>query len=50
MQETQGWFLGQEAPLEKEMAIQSSIPAWEIQWPEEPGGLLSEGLQESDLT
>ena len=33
--------LGQDDPLEKEMAIQSSILAWEIPWTEEPGGLRS---------
>ena len=37
--------LGQEDPLEKEMATHSSIPAWEILWAEEPGGLQSMGLQ-----
>ena len=31
--------LGQEAPLEKEMATNSSILAWEIPWTEEAGGL-----------
>ena len=31
--------LGQEDPLGKEMAIHSSILAWEIPWTEEPGGL-----------
>ena len=31
--------LGQEDPLEKEMATHTSIPAWEISWMEEPGGL-----------
>ena len=31
--------LGQEDPLEKEMAAQSSILAWEIPWTEEPRGL-----------
>ena len=31
--------LGQEDPLEKEMATHSSILAWEIPWIEEPGGL-----------
>ena len=31
--------LGQEDPLEKEMATQSSIFAWDIPWTEEPGGL-----------
>ena len=45
MQETWIWSLGQEDPLEKEMAAHSSIPAWEIPWTEEPGGLRSMGLQ-----
>ena len=31
--------LGWEDPLEKEMATHSSIPAWEIPWTEESGGL-----------
>ena len=43
MQETQVWFLGQEDPLEKEMATHSSILAWRIPWTEEPGGLRSKG-------
>ena len=30
IQETQVWSLGQEDPLEKEMATHSSIPAWRI--------------------
>ena len=33
--------LGREDPLEKEMAIHSSILAWRIPWTEEPGQLLS---------
>ena len=33
------WSLGQEDPLEKEMAAHSSILAWKIPWTEEPGGL-----------
>jgi len=41
MQEMQVWSLGQEDPLEKEMATYSSILAWEIPWTEEPGGLHS---------
>ena len=41
MQETQVQFLGQEDPLEKEMATDSSILAWRIPWTEEPGGLQS---------
>ena len=47
MQETQVWSLGQEVPLEKEMATDSSILAWEIPWTEEPGGLQSMGLPKS---
>ena len=39
--------LGQEDTLEKEMAIHSSIVAWEIPWTEEPGGLQSLELQMS---
>jgi len=31
--------LGREDPLEKEVATHSNIPAWEIPWTEEPGGL-----------
>ena len=46
-QETQDPSLGGEDPLEKEMVIYSSIFAWEILWPEEPGGLQSTGLQKS---
>ena len=43
--------LGQEDPLEEEMATHSSILAWEVQWTEEPGGLQSMGVtQESDVT
>ena len=37
--------LGQEDPLEKEMATHSSTLAWKIPWMEEPGGLQSMGLQ-----
>ena len=44
-----GWgvarFLDWEDTLEKEMAIHSSVLAWEIPWTEEPGGLQSTGLQ-----
>ena len=39
MQVTQVRSLGQEDPLEKEMATYSSILAWKIPWIEEPGGL-----------
>ena len=45
MQETWVLSLGQEDPLEKEMATQSSILAWRIPWTEEPGGLQSTGSQ-----
>ena len=50
MQKTQVQSLGQEDPLEKEMAIHSSILAWRIPWTEEPGGLQSMGSQELDMT
>ena len=43
--ETWVQYLGQEDPLEKEMAIHSSFLAWGIPWTEEPGGLQSMGLQ-----
>ena len=39
VQETQVQSLGQEDPLEKEMAIHSSTIAWKIPWTEEPGRL-----------
>ena len=45
MQETRVQSLGQEDPLEKQIATHSSILAWEIAWTEEPGGLQSMGLQ-----
>ena len=38
MQETQIQSLGQEDPLEKEIATHFSILAWEIPWTEDPGG------------
>ena len=41
MQETGVQSLGQEDPLEKEMAPHSSTLAWKIPWTEEPGGLQS---------
>ena len=37
--ETSVWLLGQEDPLEEDMAIYSSILAWSIPWTEELGGL-----------
>ena len=45
MQEMQVQSLGQEDPLEKEMATHCSILAWEIPWTEEPGRLQSMGSQ-----
>ena len=45
MQETWVWSLGQEDPLEKEMATHSSTLAWIIPWMEESGGLQSMGSQ-----
>ena len=45
MRQTRVLSLGQEDPLEKEMATHSSILAWEIPWMEEPGRLQSMGLQ-----
>ena len=47
MQEMQVGSLGQQDPLEKEMATRSCIFALEIPWTEEPGGLQSIGLQKS---
>ena len=50
MQETQEMYktwvrsLGWEDPLEKEIANDSTVLAWEILWTEEPGGLQSMGL------
>ena len=46
-QETQVRSLGQENPLEEEMATHSSTLAWRIPWTEEPGGLQYMGLQKS---
>ena len=45
MQKTWVQFLGQEDPLEKEIATHSSIIAWEISWTDEPGELQSMGSQ-----
>ena len=45
MQETPVPALGQEDPLEKEMATHSGILAGEISWTEKPGGLQSMGSQ-----
>ena len=54
MQETQVQSLGQEDPLEKEMATHTIILAWRIPWTEElagrGGGFSSWGLEELDVT
>ena len=44
-QETKVLSLGQEDPLEKEMAIHFSILVWRIPQTEEPGGLQSMASQ-----
>ena len=49
MQKTWVRSLDQEDPLEDEIATHSSIPAWETQWAEEPGGLQSPGHKSHDL-
>ena len=49
-QERQVPPLGWEDPLEEGMAAHSSILAWRIPWKEEPGRLLSTGLQRVDTT
>ena len=45
IQETQVQSLGQEDPLEEEMATHSSILAWRIPWTEKPGRLWFIGSQ-----
>ena len=45
VEETWIQSLGQEDPLEKEMAIHSSVLSWKIPWREEPDGLHTTGLQ-----
>ena len=45
MQKTWVRSLGQEGPLEKEMAIHSNTLAWKIPWMEERGRLQSMGSQ-----
>ena len=42
--------LGQEDPLEKEMATHSSILVWKIPWTEEPAGYSPWGRKELDMT
>ena len=50
IQETGVPSLGQENPLEKEMATHSNVHTWEIPWTEEPGSLQSMGRKESGIT
>ena len=50
IQETWVLSLGQEDPLEKEMATHSSTLAWKIPWTEEPSRLQSVGSQRVDMT
>ena len=50
LQETWVQSLGQEDPLEKGMAIHSSILAWRIPWTEKPGRLQFIGSKELDMT
>ena len=47
VQESRVWSLGQKDPLEKGMAIHSSILTWRIPWTEGPGGLQSRGVTKS---
>ena len=47
MQELWVWSMGKKDPLEKIVAIRSSILAWEIPWTEESGGLQSMELKKS---
>ena len=47
VEETGVRSLGQEDPLEKEMANHSSILAWKIPWTEEPGGAAVHGITKS---
>ena len=49
MQETRVWSLGGEEPLEKKMAIHSSILAWEIPWTEETGGIQTMRSQKNQI-
>ena len=48
--EDAGLIPGWEISPKEGRTTHSSILAWEIPWTEEPGGLLSIGPQESDMT
>ena len=52
MQQTWVQSLGQEDPLEKQMATHSSVLVWRIPWTQEPGGLQGypPGHKESGMT
>ena len=50
IRETQVRSLGQEDPLEKEMATYSSTLAWKIPWMEEPGGYSLCGHKDTDMS
>ena len=47
MKETQVQSMGQEDPLEEEMATHSSTVAWKIPWAKEPAGLKVHGIAKS---
>ena len=47
LQETRVQSLGQEDPLEEEMATYSTILVWRAAWAEEPGGLLAHRVEKS---
>ena len=49
LQETWVRFLGQESPLEDEMATHYSILAWRISGTEDPGKLQSMGLKRDTI-
>ena len=49
-QETQVQSLGQEDPLEEEMATYSNILAWKIPWTEEPVSYSPQDQRQSDTT
>ena len=50
MQETWVRSLGQEDPLEEEMATHLNMLTWEISWTEEPGGTVHGVTKELDAT